>query len=1371
MINYHNHSDFSLKDGLSRVEDIVKKCKEYGHKSVCITDHGQMGSSLLLFEECKKENLKPIFGVEFYMKMRDDAPDLKERAHLVVIAKNHKGWLNLLKINREAYDNFYRVPLITFDILDKYREGLLCTTACFAGPVAQFLMPGKTDLFLARKHYERLVNIFGKDDVYIELQPNSMKEQVHLNNMLYSFAKEYGSKLSLGYDSHYIKQSDAEVQETLLGINFKSNITMPTQAELNAEVEGIEEVQDDEDQPKENKLEVPKSKKTRFVFSTKDFWFLSDEECKNMFMANHFLGLTQSEREEIYNKLISGNNEIENKTEEFDIKPKHEDLLMKYPFDINEPKFVQFCKEANVPVEICDRLELAYQYLRMLTYEGFYNKEIDKKPNVSEYIERIKHELSEIKEAEIIDYFLIVWDILNFCKNNGIPTGPGRGCCSGDTRVFKYDNVIKHDSNIHSNICLLYQGHFENIINIKVGDIVVTESGEYKKVKRTMSYKTINSEKLIEFTLKGDRDLIRYGKFTKDHKIAIAKSNFEWNKFEWKEAKDVKIGDMVYTPGISMGYMFEVINKNQISGIDMVYDLEVEGENHSYLTDFGIVHNSAAGSLVASLIGIHGVDSLQYGLLWERFYNAGRKGSMPDVDIDISQKYRYKVIEYLKQKYGEDKTGHICNYTYFSPKNTLKYVLKFYNFEYESVNKAVKGVNVLDYDEQEAKDRNLTRDMALMNETLKHPNIQELIANSPHKDMIIRDCMSIIGGVANMSVHASGVVITAKPLTELCPVMIREKNKDMQTAMWDMQMLDSCGFLKTDLLGLESLDVINDCLDLIKEKKGVSIDWKSVPLDDKKVMELFQRGETTGVFQFDYGKELQRWARKFKPKDFADICALTALARPGAKAFLETYQINREKDESHIIAPDPDALKILKDTNYVVAYQEQQMALSRVLAGFSLKEADNLRKIIAKKKIDKLEEMRLKFQNGYIKQHSDKMSEEQATAKANDVWNEYFASCSYTFNKSHAVSYSVTTYAMAWLKTYYPVEFMCSVLNHNNNGKRDKLLPYILETIKMGIEFAPPSWEYPCYDFEICQGNPNKIRAGLSSIKGISRVDYDDLEKFGMNDAMLKELNKNKYEALINSGFFDGFGTTNRAEKINNIARHREWVVQVEEYNQRKERYAALIKKYEENMKEYEEKLAKYPQRLKDYEEYMAAHPEGKKKKPVEPEKPNYPRVKEEPMKEFVPMKLEEFSYKERVNLETELLGYSTTDENFKYMPFLLTATIRKTKDMDKYDADEISCIYGRIMDIKIENKEYSNRAKFKIKVDEDTSLNVSCDEKVLKSNPLIVEGNKCVVHVKIKEFHPKGEDYKMKFREAIHSETLDEAYTRWLKQVQKVEV
>jgi len=315
----------------------------------------------------------------------------------------------------------------------------------------------------------------------------------------------------------------------------------------------------------------------------------------------------------------------------------------------------------------------------------------------------------------------------------------------------------------------------------------------------------------------------------------------------------------------------------------------------------------------------------------------------------------------------------------------------------------------------------------------------------------------------------------------------------------------------------------------------------------------------------------------------------------------------------------------------------------------------------------------------------------------------------------------------------------------------------------MGLKFEPPSWEHVCYDFEI--DNNDVIHAGLSSIKGVSEADYNTIKNFGINEALLRELNKNKYEALINCGFMDGFGESNRNEKIANIQRYRDWAEQREQYEARKEKDAIKLKEYEYKMDKYKQDIELYQPKIEEYNKYMQENPGGKKRKPAEPKQPSYPKIKQEPEKELLKVTLEDVPYEQKVAIETELLGYSFTDDNFKYMPFLLTATIRKTKDMDKYEENEIGCLYGRISEIQKTKKEFSERAKFKVIIDGDDGLSVSCDYKVIDANQdLIKKGNKCVVHVKIKQF-VLDNSHIVKYREAMCAETLETAYNRWLKQ------
>jgi len=696
----------------------------------------------------------------------------------------------------------------------------------------------------------------------------------------------------------------------------------------------------------------------------------------------------------------------------------------------------------------------------------------------------------------------------------------------------------------------------------------------------------------------------------------------------------------------------------------------------------GTSRGSFSGALIGYLLNIHTVDPLQYGLIWERFYNAGRVGSMPDVDVDFSTINRHKVLEYLLSKYGADKVSMISNYAFYKPKSTFRAVCSFYGMPPFDVNESMKGLKHIEAEEDEEKLIGFDKDEEIdfkelqkqMVSLLEAKKVQDLLEHNPYKEKIIKDCLKIVGAISNKSVHASGIVITSHPMINLCPIVKKKKSEDSEKNIinnateWDMKMLDRAGFLKLDILGLKTLDIIDNTLEIANAK---DLNWKKLSLDDPKVLNLFTTGDTTGVFQFDFGSEMQRLCMEFKPKSFEDICALTSLGRPGAKSFLDQYMINRSKADHEIELLDSRLKPILKQTNYVLAYQEQQMAICKELAGFNLKEADDLRKIVAKKKVDKIPAMMKKFIDGYYKStlgpefagicDEDIIKEKEVMSTGQKIWDAYFSDCGYLFNKSHAVSYSILSYVTAYLKCYYTIPFMTAVLNNSNDGKREDFADYAYETMRMDIEVVKPHIRHSNV---ACSVVDNKCIVGLNTIKDISETNAD---KFvGINDDeklinILFNMPKKTYEAFILSGAADGLCGLNRRSLFESVN---------------------LYKSIKDQWKEYETKVKDYNKRKSDMEA------KGKQSKAKMPDKPPVELVKPS---EFQKVIVDEFSIKELMLHELEYLGYSPSDPDFKYLPYILNETLCKSKDKDLLKDKQICYIYGQIEEIKVRKDKNEN--------------------------------------------------------------------------------
>src|SRR5580700_7508517 len=422
--------------------------------------------------------------------------------------------------------------------------------------------------------------------------------------------------------------------------------------------------------------------------------------------------------------------------------------------------------------------------------------------------------------------------------------------------------------------------------------------------------------------------------------------------------------------------------------------------------DFG-VRGSAAGSLVAYCMEITDVDPLQNELLFERFLNPERV-SMPDIDIDFCMNRRGEVIEYVRRKYGNDQVAQIITFNTMAAKAAIKDVGRALDMPYGDVDRIAKlvpptiGVTI----EEALKDS---------------PQLQEAYDSNPQTRELIDTAKKLEGLVRGAGVHAAGVVIAPRPLTDLVPVS-RSKNDEIVTA-YDMKAVEKLGLLKMDFLGLTTLTVIDDCLKLIEKKRGTPLDMALIPLDDTETYEkVSHRALTSGVFQFESGG-MRDVLRRYKPASVEDLTALNALYRPGPiqGGMIDDF-IERKWGRRVVSYELPELEALLKETLGVIVYQEQVMQIANVLAGYSLGEADLLRRAMGKKNPEEMAKQRNRFVEGAIKRKHPK----DKVVRIFDLMEQF---AGYGFNKSHSAAYALLAYHTAYLKTHYPVEFMAALLS------------------------------------------------------------------------------------------------------------------------------------------------------------------------------------------------------------------------------------------------------------------------------------------------------------------------------------------------------
>ena len=518
---------------------------------------------------------------------------------------------------------------------------------------------------------------------------------------------------------------------------------------------------------------------------------------------------------------------------------------------------------------------------------------------------------------------------------------------------------------------------------------------------------------------------------------------------------------------------------------------------------------SAAGSLVAYAIRITDIDPIPYNLLFERFLNPERV-SMPDIDVDFCIYGREDVIEYVRQKYGEENVAQIITFGTMMAKGVIRDVGRALNLAYGDVDKIAKLVPTV---------LNITLKDALEQE----PRLQELYDKDPQVKQLLDIALTLEGLTRHASTHAAGVVVTPKPLSEYLPLYTDPKSL-AQVTQFPMKFVEKIGLVKFDFLGLKTLTVIANAVRLIHEGKDPEFDLKLVRDDDPDTYRLLSAGETTGVFQLE-SSGMKELLIKLKPSCFEDIIAVCALYRPGplGSGMVDDF-ILRKHGKKDITYDFPQLEPILKDTYGVIVYQEQVMLIAQVLARYSLGGADLLRRAMGKKKPEEMAKQKEIFMAGAGENQLD-------LKKAEAVFDLMEKFAAYGFNKSHSAAYALVAYHTAYLKTHYPVEFMAALLTEDMENT-DKVIKNINEVRSMGVEVLPPDINASSSSFTV---HDKSIRFGLGAVKGVGGAAIEAIleargdEPFvALNDFCercdLRKVNKKVIEALIKCGAFDSLG-------------------------------------------------------------------------------------------------------------------------------------------------------------------------------------------------------------------------------------------------------
>lgn len=649
-----------------------------------------------------------------------------------------------------------------------------------------------------------------------------------------------------------------------------------------------------------------------------------------------------------------------------------------------------------------------------------------------------------------------------------------------------------------------------------------------------------------------------------------------------------------------LDYELSVIAKKGYSAYFLVVsDLLRFAHEHGILTN---IRGSVAGSLVTYLAKITNVNPIEYGLPFERFLNPERP-SAPDIDMDYADNRRDEVIDYARQKYGEDHVAQIGTFGTMLARAAVRDVARALGHSYGTGDRIAK---MIPFGKQGFP-------VTIQSSLDEVPELLEAYKRDPEAREILDMARTIEGNARHVGVHAAGVVISPTPVTDFVPIQLDPKGGKIIT-QYDMHAVEDAGLLKFDFLGLTNLSTLADARDRVKARLGIDIDLETVPLDDKKTFEMLSRGETLGVFQLA-GGGITNHLVELKPSSIHDINAMVALYRPGPMNFIPQY-IERKHDSSKVTYLDPRMESILKNSYGVITYQDDVLSIAIELAGYSWLEADKFRKAMGKKIPAEMAAQKEKFQKGCLERGMKQTVVQR-------LWEQIETFAAYGFNKAHAASYGNLAYKTAYMKANYPVDYMAAVLTADA-GDVEKIAEVVNECKRMNIQILPPSVNESRGTFTVI--NDTTIRFGLYSIKnfgeGIADAIITEREKDGAFSSLTdflarvsdKNLNKKSLEALIMSGSLDDLGE--RKQLLTHIESLLEYRREHNNAPQGQDSLFGSLPTQTAALKLSDEKPATQEEKLKWEKEllgfYVSGHPLDKHKAALMRQKMNIKQMKEE---------------------------------------------------------------------------------------------------------------------------------------------------------------